>query len=93
MFVFDILSCLFLAGWERADLLALLCVCDVFLCFVTFPYGVPVGVWYLIVSIPDLCLCSYFKPWPRPHMPLGVGGTLNTHTQIHSRTNNYIYGP
>ena len=23
-------------------------------CFVTFPYGVPGQVWYLVVSIPDL---------------------------------------
>ena len=39
----------------RAVLLTLLCV--VFSCvFVTFPYGVPGQVWYLIVSIPDLCL-------------------------------------
>ena len=30
-------------------------VSDVFLCFVTFPYGVPDQVWYLIVSIHDLC--------------------------------------
>ena len=28
--------------------------------FVTFPYGVMVQVWYLIVSIPDLCLLLYF---------------------------------
>ena len=43
--------------WERADLLALLCV--TFSCaFVTFPYGVLGHVWYLIVSIPDLCLLS-----------------------------------
>ena len=41
--------------WERADQLALLCV--MFSCvFVTFPYGVPGQVWYLIISIPDLCL-------------------------------------
>ena len=34
--------------WERADLLAFLCV--VFSCvFVTFPFGVPGKVWYLIV--------------------------------------------
>ena len=49
--------------WERANLLALLC--EVFSCvFVTFPRGVlgQVGgqVWYLIVSIPDLYLLSYF---------------------------------
>ena len=41
------------------DLLALLCV--VYSCvFVTFPYGVPGQVWYLIVSIPDLCLLPFF---------------------------------
>ena len=48
--------------WERADLLALLCV--MFSCvFVTFIYGVLYGVpgqvWHLIVSIPDLCLLPY----------------------------------
>ena len=38
---------------ERADLFAFLCV--LFSCkFVTFPYGVPGQVWYLVVSIPDL---------------------------------------
>ena len=41
------------------DLLALLCV--VYSCvFVTFPYGVMGQVWYLIVSIPDICLLPYF---------------------------------
>ena len=45
--------------WERADLLALLCV--IFSCvFVTFTYGVLGQVWYLIVSIPDLCLLLHF---------------------------------
>ena len=29
------------------------------LCFVTFPYGVPGQVWYLIVSIPGSCLLLY----------------------------------
>ena len=44
---------------KRADLLALLCV--MFYCvFGTFPCGVLGQVWYLIVSIPDLCLLSYF---------------------------------
>ena len=43
---------------ERADLLALLYV--MFSCnFVTFPYGHSGQVWYLIVSIPDLCLLPY----------------------------------
>ena len=46
--------------WERADLLALLCV--IFSCvFVTFPYGVLGQVWYLILSIPDRCLLPYFQ--------------------------------
>ena len=34
-------------------------VYDVSLCFVTFPCGVLGQVWYLIVSIPDLCLFPY----------------------------------
>ena len=45
--------------WERASLLALLYV--MFYCvFVTFPRGVLGQVWYLIVSIPDLFLLTYF---------------------------------
>ena len=45
--------------WERADLLALLCV--MFSClFVTFSCGVLGQMWYLIVLIPDLCLLLYF---------------------------------
>ena len=46
--------------WERANLLALLYV--MFSCgFVTCPCGVLGQVWYLIVSIPDLCLLTYFE--------------------------------
>ena len=45
--------------WERANLLALLYV--MFSCvFVTCPCGVLGQVWYLIVSIPDICLLTYF---------------------------------
>ena len=45
--------------WERADLLALLCgMC--FCVYVIFPCDVPGQVWYLIVSIPDICLLLYF---------------------------------
>ena len=45
--------------WEKANLLALLCV--MFYCvFVTSPFGVLSQMWCLIVSIPDLCLLSYF---------------------------------
>ena len=48
--------------WERADLLALLYV--VFPCvFVTFPYGVPGQVRYLIVWIPDCCLLLKYIKW------------------------------
>ena len=63
VFVFIILlsvSCsIEVACWERADLLAFLYA--MFFClFVIFQYGVLGQVWYLIVSIPDLCLLSYF---------------------------------
>ena len=42
--------------WERTDLLALSLslVCCVFLYFVTFPFGVPGQVWYLMQSISPL---------------------------------------
>ena len=64
MFVFIMLSCLFLTAlWspagEKSDLLALSCV--IFSCvFVTFQYGDLSQVWYLIVSIPDLCLPYFY---------------------------------
>ena len=44
--------------WERADLLAL--VCGVLLCVCYFPIGILGQVWYLIVSIPDLCILTYY---------------------------------
>ena len=45
--------------WERANPLALLYV--MFKCvFVTFSCNSLGQVWYLIVSIPDLCLLTYF---------------------------------
>ena len=50
--------CLAVTCWERAGLLAL--VCDVLLCVCSFPIGVLDQVWYLIVSIPDLCHLYYF---------------------------------
>ena len=40
-------------GWPLGSL-----VCDVFF---TFPCGVLGQVWSLIVSIPDLCLLTYFE--------------------------------
>ena len=59
-FVFTVPCSLVITGWERADLLALPLVFDISLCFVSFPYGGSGQVWYLIVSIPDLCLLLYF---------------------------------
>ena len=66
MAVFFILFCLSIPCsivficWERADLLALLCV--TFSCASgTFPFGVLGQVWYLIVSIPYLCLLPYLR--------------------------------
>ena len=41
---------LVIIGWVKAELFALLCVGRSGV-FVTFPYGVPGQVWYLIVSI------------------------------------------
>ena len=53
------LSCLLIAAlWSPAGKGVAFgsLVCDDSLCFVTFPCGVLGQVWYLIVSIPDLCL-------------------------------------
>ena len=57
LFMLSVHCCLVVTCWEGADLLAP--VCDVSLCFVTFPCGILGQVWYLIVSIPDLCPLSY----------------------------------
>ena len=46
-FVFVMLPCLFIATWERADVLLLL---------YHFPCVVQGQVWNMIVSISDLCL-------------------------------------
>ena len=50
--------CFVVTCWKRADLLAL--VCGVYYEFVTFPFFILCQVWYLIVSIPDLCTLTYF---------------------------------
>ena len=54
--------------WEKADHLELLYV--MFYCtFVIFPCAEMGQVWYLILSIPDLCLLSYFlATMPRLHI-------------------------
>ena len=71
VFVFGVLSCLFLtAEWSHAGkglTSRLSCVWCFFVCvFVTFPYGVPGQVWYLIVSILNICLLLYFHVFLRP---------------------------
>ena len=48
----SVYMCFVVTCWERADLLAL--VCGVCCEFVTGQ------VWFLIVSIPDLCTLTYF---------------------------------
>ena len=50
--------CLVVTCWERADLLALICGVKLWVCH--FPFGILGQVWYLIVSIPDLCTLTYF---------------------------------
>ena len=51
---------------ERANLMALLYV--LFSCvFITIPCGVLGQVWYLIVSVSDLCLLPYFE-WEVIHL-------------------------
>ena len=46
--------------WERTDLLALVCGVQLWVCH--FPIDILGQVWYLILSIPDLCTLTYFKP-------------------------------
>ena len=50
--------CLVVTWWERADLLALVCGVLLLVCY--FPIGILGQVWYLIISIPDLCTLTYF---------------------------------
>ena len=54
-----IYMCFVVTCWERADLLAL--VCGVLLWVCHFPIVILGQVWYLIVSIPDLCTLTYFS--------------------------------
>ena len=55
----SVYMCLVVICWERSDLLAL--VCGVLLWVCHFPIGILGQVWYLIVSIPNLCTLTYFK--------------------------------
>ena len=54
----SVYMCFVVTCWERADLLAL--ICGVLLLVCHFPIGILGQVWYLIVSIPDLCTLTYF---------------------------------
>ena len=54
----SVYMCFVVTCWGRADLLAL--VCGVLLWVCHFPIGILGQVWYLIVSIPDLCTLTYF---------------------------------
>ena len=59
----SVYMCLVATCWERADLLALVCGVQLWVCH--FPIGTLDQVWYLIVSIPDLCTLTYYgKGWP-----------------------------
>ena len=71
MFIFSMLSCLFLAAlWPPAGkgltswLSFMLCV--LVLCYFPIPYGVPGQVWFLIVSFPDFyCPLFFYVKIPR----------------------------
>ena len=55
----SVYMCLVVTCWERADLLALVCDALLWVCY--FPIDILGQVWYLIVSIPDLCTLTYFN--------------------------------
>ena len=55
----SVYMCFVVTCWERADFLAL--VFGVYCEYVTFPIGILGQVWYLIVSIPDLWILTYFN--------------------------------
>ena len=55
--------------WERDKLLALLYV--MFSCvFVTLPCGILGQMWYLIISISECCLFTYFGKKKKPYIVL-----------------------
>ena len=54
----SVYMCFVVTCWERADLFAL--VCGVWLRVCHFPIGTLGQVWYLILSISDLCTLIYF---------------------------------
>ena len=50
--------CLVVTCRERAGLLALVCGVELRVCH--FPIGILGQMWYLIVSIPDICTLTFF---------------------------------
>ena len=67
-------------------------VCDVFCVFVTFPCVALGQVWHLIVSIPDLCLLSYFNLLHEDYDT--ITGVQILSKYIHTRkADAYIYNP
>ena len=94
-----IVSCLFIAAlWSPAGkglTFWLLFVMFNFV-FVTFPCGTLGQVWYLIVSIPDLYLLSYFaffKNIPKEYISLCTIKPKITKDQNLTKYKHLIYGP
>ena len=75
----SVYMCFVVTCWEMADLLAI--VCGVCCEFVTFPIGILGQVWYLIVSIPDLCTLTYLHC--KPMIYLQTESLLNWHANKH----------
>ena len=66
--------CLVVTCWERADSWLSFVVSN---CY--FPIGILCQVWYLIVSIPDLCTLAYFSSLDTiTLLPLEVENVLNS---------------
>ena len=55
----SVYTCPVVTCWESADFLALICGVLLWVCY--FPIGILGQVWYLILSIPDLCTLTYFS--------------------------------
>ena len=72
----SVYMCFVVTCWERAAFLAL--VCGVYCESVTLPNGILGQVWYLIVSIPDLCTLTYFETYQDAFMRL----SLNQETRL-----------
>ena len=55
----SVYMCLVITCWERKGLTSWLSFVESN-CECHFPFGILCQVWYLIVSIPDLCILTYF---------------------------------